>query len=284
MKALDRRLHAYRADLADARLRSQFNAASYVDGKPGHIICGTAVLRSVPDDKCPIDSELLYGENISIFERKDGWAWVQAETDGYVGYLKESTIATKLAVPTHFVTTLRTFIYPEPNLKAPPLHLISMNSPLRLTEKEHTGFRLLEEGGWVVAGHLSKFGNQDNDPCEIALQFNGTPYLWGGRTSLGLDCSALVQMSLLRCGIKVPRDSDMQEKVIARPTTCQNDLSGLRRGDLVYWTGHCGVWIDSSRFIHANATDMAVTIQPLKHILEHVAEATDDNKPRIRRP
>tara|TARA_B100000676_G_scaffold310952_1_gene379132 strand:+ start:9747 stop:10655 length:909 start_codon:yes stop_codon:yes gene_type:complete len=284
MEALDRRLHAYRDDLADVRLRNQYYAAAYVDGTPGHIICGAADLRSEPDGKCRIDTQLLYGENITIFERKDGWAWVQADTDGYVGYIKESAIAATPTVPSHCVSNLRTFIYPEPDLKAPPLRLISMNSPLQLTEKKHSGFQLLEEGDWVVAGHLSKIDNHEDDPCEIALRFIGTPYLWGGRTSLGLDCSALVQMSLLRCGISVPRDSDMQEKVISRPATGENDLSHLKRGDLIYWRGHCGIWIDSFRFIHANATDMAVAIQPLECILEHLSEATGDNRPRIRRP
>lgn len=284
MEPLDRRLNAYRADLADVRLRDQYNASTYADSIPGHIICGTAAVRSVPDDRRPIDTELLYGENIAIFERKDGWAWVQAETDGYVGYMKENALADTLAIPTHCVNTLRTFIYPGPNLKTPPLHLISMNSPLRMTKTRHSGFQLLEEGGWVVANHLSEIDNHDSDHCDIASRFIGTPYLWGGRTSLGIDCSALIQMSLLRCGIKVPRDSDMQENLISRPVFCENDLSDLRRGDIVYWTGHCGIWIDSLRFIHANATDMTVAIQPLEHILKHLAEATGDNNPRVRRP
>ena len=284
MESLDRRLNAYRADLADIRLRWKIEAPAYAPGVPARIKCAATALRPAPDNGRSIDTELLYGENVLVFERSDGWAWVQAETDGYVGYTEADALTDTSTVATHSVAVLRTFVYPQPNLKSPPLHLISMNAPLRLTKTERDGFRLLEEGGWVVARHLAKVGNHETDHCEVALRFIGTPYLWGGRTSLGLDCSALVQMSLMRCGLKVPRDSDMQEHAIGRQAICEHDLSDLKRGDIVYWKGHCGIWIDSSTFIHANATDMAVAVQPLRRILKHVADATGDDNPRVRRP
>ena len=281
---LDRRLNAYRPDLANRKLRGNITADCYVDGQVARIVVGSAALRPRPDLGTPIDTELLYGETVDVFERSKGWAWVQARADGYVGYLREEYLVLDCCDITHLVASLRTYIYPEPNLKSPPLNLLSMNTPLSLTETEEGGFGLLSEGGWVFQRHIAPLGSHEADHCAVALRFIGTPYLWGGRTSLGLDCSALVQMSLMRCGINVPRDSDMQEHSIGREAICEHDLSDLRRGDVVYWNGHCGIWIEPAAFIHANATDMAVVVQPLKRMLKHMAEATGDNNPRIRRP
>jgi cell wall-associated NlpC family hydrolase len=281
---LDRRLNAYRPNLADLKLRGNITADHYADGEAARIVVGSAALRPRPDPAAVIDTELLYGETVDVFERSEGWAWVQARTDGYVGYLKAEHLGLDVGDITHMVANLRTFIYPEPDFKLPPLYLLSMNAPLRLTETEEGGFGLLSQGGWVFRRHLAPLGSYETDHCAVALRFIGTPYLWGGRTSLGLDCSALVQMSLMRCGIHVPRDSDMQERSIGREAICEHDLSDLRCGDVVYWDGHCGIWIEPATFIHANATDMAVAVQPLKRILKHVAEATGDNNPRIRRP
>jgi cell wall-associated NlpC family hydrolase len=284
MVMLDRRLNAFRPDLADHKLRGKIKADCYAHAETARIAVSSAALRPRPDPTASIDTELLYGEIVDVFEWREGWAWVQARTDGYVGYLKAKNLRPGGGELTHLVASLRTYIYPEPDLKSPPLHLLSMNAPLGLTEKEDGGFGLLSEGGWVFLRHLTPLGIHETDHCAVAMQFIGTPYLWGGRTSLGLDCSALVQMSLMRCGIDVPRDSDMQELSIGQKAIHEHDLSDLRRGDVVYWNGHCGIWIEPSAFIHANATDMAVAIQPLKRILKHVTEATGDGKPRILRP
>lgn len=281
---LDRRLNAFRPDLADVRLRNVVDAERFVTAETASVAAGKAPLRPRPDLDASIDTELLHGETIDVFERAGGWAWVQSRLDGYVGYIEETSLSRHSGDITHTVSALRTFIYPEPDLKSPPRSLISMNAQLNAVEASTNGFVALCGGGWVFKRHIAPIGSHDTDHCAVALRFLGTPYLWGGRTSIGLDCSALVQMSLMRCGIDVPRDSDMQENMIGREAICEPDLSDLRRGDIVYWKGHCGIWIDPSTFIHANATDMAVAIQPLKRILKHVAEATGDNDPRVRRP
>ena len=284
MDSLDPRLNAFRPDLADARLAGKLPAAKFVAGTPAQIRMGAAALRPAPAETRSIDTELLYGEVVDVFERLDHWAWVQNRRDGYVGYLHEAALSDRPHDPTHRVRVLRTYIYPEPDLKAPPLHLVSLNSFLTIGDTERNGFALLAEGGWIHIRHIAPRGTVETDHCSVALRFVGTPYLWGGRTSLGLDCSALVQMSLAACGIEAPRDSDMQEKSVGREVVCDRDLSDLKRGDLVYWKGHCGIWIDPQTFIHANATDMAVTVRPLRLILKQIADATDDPNPRVRRP
>jgi len=159
-----------------------------------------------------------------------------------------------------------------------------MNAQLSATNAEIGEFVNLSDGGWVFQKHITTIDRHDNDHCTVASRFVGTPYLWGGRTSVGLDCSALVQMSLMRCGLNIPRDSDMQEKAIGRDVKQELDLSDLRRGDIVYWKGHCGIWINQKAFIHANATDMAVVAQPLTQIRGHIAQATGDASPRVCRP
>lgn len=284
METPDRRLNAFRPDLADSALRGKVTAKRFVPGEPAQVAVAAAALRPAPDLARSIDTELLYGETVEVFERRDGWAWTRNRRDGYVGYLREDALTDRLNEPTHRVRALRTYIYPEPDLKTPPLHLVSMNALLTISDTERNGFGLLAEGGWVHIRHIVGIGTHESDPCAVALRFVGTPYLWGGRTSLGLDCSALMQMALTACGIAAPRDSDMQETSVGREVVCDPDLSDLKRGDLVYWKGHCGMWIDPSAFIHANATDMAVTVRPLRLILKHIAQSTGDPVPRVRRP
>ena len=280
----DQRLNAFRPDLADVRLREVVKAERYVSAEMARITVGKAPLRPKPEADTSIDTELLYGETVDLFERDRGWAWVQSRVDSYVGYVEESALGPGPGEITHTVSALRTYIYPEPDLKSPPLSLISMNAKLSAIETISDGFIALHDGGWVFKRHVAPFGNFDADHCAVAMRFLGTPYLWGGRSSLGLDCSALVQMSLMRCGIDIPRDSDMQENMIGREAICEPDLSDVRRGDIIYWKRHCGIWIDQATFIHANATDMAVAVQPLKRILHYLSESTGDNDPRVRRP
>ena len=284
MTDLDRRLNAFRTDLADQRLRGTVEAARFVAPSLATVAVDAAPLLAAPDANAGRDTELLFGETVDVFEHGNGWAWVQAKLDGYVGYLHADALSDGGAKTTHTVTALRTFVYSESNLKSPPRHLVSMNAPLAATGVSQDGFIALAGGGWVFEGHVAAEGEHASDHGTVALAFLGTPYLWGGRTSLGLDCSALVQMALMRCGKAVPRDSDMQEATLPRPDGDDRDLPALQRGDVVYWKGHCGIWIAADTFIHANATDMAVAIQPLAAILDHVGAATGDPAPRVRRP
>lgn len=284
MASLDRRLNAIRPDLADARLRDKVESGRYAEAVPGQISTGSAPLRLNPQSISPLDTELLFGEIVDVFERREGWAWIQARTDGYVGYAPEGPVSPIIHQPTHYVAALRTYIYPDADLKTPPLHLVSMNAMLSTSGETRNGFLALADEGWVHQNHAAELGDYESDHCNVALQFRGAPYLWGGRSSLGLDCSALLQMSLMRCGVNIPRDSDMQEAALNAEMALAPDFSNLRRGDLIYWKGHCGIWIDEARFIHANATDMAVAVQPLGDILEHVNAATNDTSPRIARP
>jgi len=281
----DRRLNAFRPDLADKNLYGKVKAKHFVSGIPNQVKVGSSELREKPDLRVCIDTELLFGEAVDVFEIANEWAWVKAHKDGYVGYMNACHLTPHSNKATHAVSVLRTYIYPEPDLKFPPLHLISMNAELSLSYEESNSFKKLSNGaGWIFQHHVTPINQYAYDHCEIAMQFTGTPYRWGGRTSLGIDCSGLVQMALMRCGIDAPRDSDLQETWVGREVIFDDDFSDLKMGDIVYWTGHCGIWIDKFRFIHANAKDMMVSIQPLSKIIKSISLATGDAHPRVRRP
>jgi len=264
MSTLDPRLHAYRADLAAASLRERVSAPRYVAGTSAQVVRGAVDLRREPAATAPLDTQLLCGERVAVYDEADGWAWVQNAADGYVGYVDGAALGRTVQTPTHEVATLRTFLYPEPNLKAPPLDHLSMTSPVAVvaTRDRFSEVRLATgHSGWIYSRHLAAVAETAPDYVATARQFLGVPYLWGGKTSLGLDCSGLVQLALTAAGIRCPRDSDMQE-ALGIPVATTGDLSDLRRGDLVFWKGHVAIARDGKTLVHANAFHMAVAIEP----------------------
>jgi cell wall-associated NlpC family hydrolase len=283
MTALDPRINPYRADLAAKRLRGQVSAARFVSGTQKAVLKGSTPLRRAPAIIAALDSELLFGELVTVYEDRAGWAWLQAETDGYVGYTDSAGLGDPPGPATHSLAVLRSYVFPEPDLKKPPLDLLSMGASVAVVG-EDGAYSRIASGGWVYSRHLAKFDNVEADHAEIALRFTGTPYLWGGKTSIGLDCSGLIQVALARCGQIVPRDTDMQEAAIGAAVAYTGDASVLRRGDLVFWPGHAGIWIDTDRFVHANATDMMVAVAPLSDVAAYIADATGDRISSVRRP
>lgn len=256
---LDPRLNAYRTDLADARLRGQVNAAQFVVGEEARIATGTASLREAPFEEARQGSELLYGERIAVFERKNGWAWIRNETDGYVGYLREDALGVAEDVaPSHRVTALRSYLFDAPDLKTIPRATLHLTSQVTVTDR-HGDWARVADDGWLWAMHLSPLGQVERDPVAVARRFMGAPYAWGGRSTTGLDCSALVQLALATCGIDCPRDSDMQEASIG---TLVSSLDEARPGDLLYWPGHVAFLVEGDRILHANGHHMAVAEEP----------------------
>jgi cell wall-associated NlpC family hydrolase len=269
--AFDRRLTPARADLASAALKGQVEAGRFVEGRPARVTVAVAALRGKPDLATGIDTELTYGEPVTVFDETGGFAWLQSARDGYVGYADVGHIGPVGAPATHRVATLRTYLYPSPSIKLPPIALVPMNA--RLTLAGHDGqFAVTDTGAHVIAHHLAPLGTAEPDYVAVAERYVGTPYLWGGRTSLGLDCSGLVQTALEAAGIAAPRDSDMQERSVGQPFDLAPDLSNLRRGDLLFWKGHVGLMTSPTELLHANGHHMAVAKEPVGEAVQRIRD------------
>jgi cell wall-associated NlpC family hydrolase len=267
---LDRRLNAYRADLAEERLKGLVEAETFTKGTAGRVSVPLADLRPHPDGNVGIDSQLLLGERVQIFDRANGFAWVRAELDGYVGYISESAIEESSdEAPTHWVTALRTYRYAEPDMKRPVVDQLSIGSRLRVndeTEVRGTRYALTNDGQALIAGHLAPIGTASLDHVAWAARFLETPYLWGGRSGFGIDCSGLVQMALMMAGQAAPRDSDMQASDLGSEIV----FDERRRGDLVFWKGHVAILEDAETVIHANGHTMTVARETLADAITRI--------------
>ena len=271
-KAPDPRRNAYREDLADQRLAGLVEAAHFAPGVVRRVIRPAVPMRPNPVFTASLDTELLFGEAVTLYDVAEGWAWVQAERDGYVGYIPADALSADMTEPTHRVQASGTFVYPVPDMKAPPLMHLSLNTQLAIAETGEK-FCRLATGGFVVTRHIALRDRFARDFVEVAEQLIGTPYLWGGRTRIGLDCSGLVQLSLDAAGITAPRDSDMQQDELGEAIPVTEALEGLQRGDLVFWKGHVGIMTDGIMFLHANAHHMAVVMETLPEAADRISKA-----------
>lgn len=277
---LDPRLTPARPDLADSRLRGQVEAERFVEGRPARIILPSAPLRRRPEPQAGLDTEAVMGDAVTVYEVRDGFAFAQIARDGYVGYLPEAALGPADPAPTHRVAALRTFVYPAPDLKRPHTVHLSLGAAFAAEAREGEYWQLVG-GGYVFADHAAALGEPEPDFAGTAERLVGTPYLWGGRTSLGLDCSGLVQLCLESAGLPCPRDADQQERALGR--ALPPGLDGLARGDLVFWRGHVGIMLDESRLIHANGHHMTVAVEPLPVAVARIAEKSFGAVTSIRR-
>jgi cell wall-associated NlpC family hydrolase len=206
---------------------------------------------------------------------EEGWAWGQLEYDGYVGWLSANALGKLASTPTHKVAVPRTLGFPGPDIKLPPAVALPMGAMLAIVRQEpqeDERFAVTANGWHIPVVHLVPIKAKQPDFVAVAETFLAAPYLWGGKTSLGLDCSGLVQVALQAAGMPCPRDSDMQERTLGKLSS----LAELRRGDLVFWKGHVAIARDATTFIHANAHHMMVAIEPAATAIARIQAAGSD--------
>lgn len=265
----DARINAYRPDLADITLKNTVKADGYVEPVIRQCIRGLLPLLEAPDPQARQVSQIRYGEFLDVFEeRKDGFAWVQNRADRYVGYIpSQNALSEEIAALSYRMRELETFVYPEPDLKSPPMDVLTLGSYVRLdgTEKE---FSKLASGGYIFSKHVMPSSElETTDYVFTAGRLLNVPYLWGGRTPKGVDCSGLIQLALWLSNIEAPRDSDQQREAFGQPLQDHWRDRAWQRGDIVFFPGHVGIMTNISDMIHASAYDMKVVVEPLYDVV-----------------
>jgi cell wall-associated NlpC family hydrolase len=256
----DPRLTPARPDLAAKYLEGKVKAERFVAGEMFEIADAIAPLREGPASDSMLATQALKGERVTIYDRnEEGWAWGQLNNDGYVGWLPDRALAKPSAAPTHKITAIRTFAFPGPSIKLPPVDTLLLGTTLGLMREEGP-FAVTSDRLYLPRAHVGPIDHYEDDFVAIALRFVGTPYLWGGKSSLGIDCSGLVQVTLNAAGTGCPRDSDMQKDGLGR-TLDATEAKKLQRGDLIFWKGHVAIACDAEHIVHANAHHMATVIE-----------------------
>jgi len=271
----DPRLTPARGDIAAKHLEGKVEAARFVEGEAFEIADVLAPLRLGPSADAEQATQALKGERVSIYDRNgEGWAWGQLETDGYVGWLPDAALARPSAAATHRVTALRTFAFPGPSIKLPPADALPMESRVTVTRDDGM-FAVTRDGWFVPKVHIAGLDVHAADFVAVAERFIGTPYLWGGKSCLGIDCSGLVQLSLQAAGRSCPRDSDLQLAELGRALDAA-EARQLRRGDLIFWKGHVAIVRDADTVVHANAFHMATALENTEDAIARINASGSD--------
>ncbi len=257
--------------LDDPRLRRP-------EGEPAafQVTAGVAAIRETPAPDGLMATQALHGETLHVFREEGEFGLCQLDRDRYTGWVLMEAVSAPVIEPTHTVSALRSYCHSEPDLKSAPRFMLCLGAQVAATGRQEDHWIECARAGWVHERHLLPLGRFETDAAAVAERYLHTPYLWGGRESLGLDCSGLIQQACEAAGILLPRDTDMQLEWAGTPVEDWQRPGALARGDLVFWEGHAGMMLDAARFIHANAWHMAVATEPLEEAIIRIRHYYDD--------
>lgn len=267
---LDPLLHPYRVDIAAAHLEGQVETARFVEPQRMQVSEASAPVHAEPRFDSEMISEALHGEHVDTYEDNEGWAWGQLCADGYVGYLPARALTGNVTAPTHRVCVARTFTYWMPDIKSAPAGSLTLNARISIAEEEQEFYRT-QQGAFVFKSHIAALETTAADFVSVAEGLLGAPYLWGGKSIGGIDCSGLVQVACEAAGIAAPRDSYMQRETLGAPLH-STDPADLKRGDIIFWKGHVGIMADPVTLLHATAHTMLTITEPVDQAIRRIAD------------
>ena len=255
----DKRITPIRNDIAASEYKGFLKNRKFIKGKIYYVKSNFSNLLS--SNKKQLISQLLYGEPVKVFEIKKGYAWLQSLRDDYVGYTSVNNLQVTKIVPSHKIISLRCLVYKLPSIKSIPVSELSFNSLIEITGTvKNKYFYKIKNLGWCHKQDITKLNTTNLDLVMLAKKYLHAPYLWGGRNSIGIDCSGLIQNIFQINNKFFPRDTDLQEDFIITEVAEKN----LKGGDLIFWQGHVAMMVDNKNIIHANAFHMRTEIEPLR--------------------